>query len=99
MADEDSLNQQQAQPIQTAFPLPPPFYKSFTPENLAELRQLQESKREGQEETPSSSLPATDPPAQDLPDHLINLLPPQPPQSGPYRCFTDPYFVRGAISR
>ncbi|KAL9021810.1 MAG: hypothetical protein Q9185_001045 [Variospora sp. 1 TL-2023] len=60
--------------ISAAFPAPPPFYKSFTPENLARLSELQQG-------NPSLT-------TEDLPPDLRNLLPPSPPPPGhQYRAF------------
>ncbi|KAL8943824.1 MAG: hypothetical protein Q9216_000817 [Gyalolechia sp. 2 TL-2023] len=58
--------------ISAAFPAPPPFYKSFTPANLARLSSLQQS-------NPSLTV-------DDLPAELQNLLPPPPPDDN-YRTF------------
>ncbi|KAL9604633.1 MAG: hypothetical protein Q9219_000353 [cf. Caloplaca sp. 3 TL-2023] len=60
--------------VSAAFPAPPPFYKSFTADNLARLSALQET-------NPSLS-------ADDLPLELQNLLPPRPPAPNQqYRSF------------
>ncbi|KAI4238810.1 MAG: hypothetical protein L6R40_005665 [Gallowayella cf. fulva] len=60
--------------VSAAFPAPPPFYKSFTQSNLAQLSSLQES-------NPSLTV-------LDLPPELRNLLPPPPPPSDQhYRTF------------
>ncbi|KAI4118151.1 MAG: hypothetical protein LQ345_001737 [Seirophora villosa] len=62
--------------ISAAFPAPPPFYKSFTPANLARLSELQQ-------ENPSLT-------SDDLPPDLRNLLPPSPPPPGhQYRAFNE----------
>lgn len=49
--------------ITSAFPAPPPFYKSFTTENVARLNDLRDR----------------DPDLKDLPTELQNLLPPPAP--------------------
>ncbi|KAL8699207.1 MAG: hypothetical protein Q9201_006135 [Fulgogasparrea decipioides] len=60
--------------ISAAFPAPPPFYKSFTPANLARLSDLQQS-------NPSITI-------SELPLELHNLLPPPPPlPNNQYRIF------------
>ncbi|KAL8924920.1 MAG: hypothetical protein Q9208_003803 [Pyrenodesmia sp. 3 TL-2023] len=60
--------------ISAAFPAPPPFYKSFTPSNLARLSELEQS-------NPSLT-------SSDLPSDLRNLLPPPPPAPNEeYRIF------------
>ncbi|KAL8840755.1 MAG: hypothetical protein Q9170_001193 [Blastenia crenularia] len=66
--------------ISAAFPAPPPFYKSFTPANLASLASLQES-------NPSLT-------ANDLPSELRNLLPPAPPApKQQYRTFGETHEI------
>jgi mediator of RNA polymerase II transcription subunit 7 len=79
MADET-----QATAISAAYPAPPPFYKSFTPQNLERRREHLE---------PSAprfpdSLPASGafPDLLFLPPELRNLIPPPPP-TGQYRSF------------
>ncbi len=60
--------------ISAAFPAPPPFYKSFTPSNLALLSEIKQSN------------PAIT--NSDLPPDLRNLLPPPPPPPNKeYRTF------------
>ncbi|KAI4139209.1 MAG: hypothetical protein L6R39_006416 [Caloplaca ligustica] len=60
--------------ISAAFPVPPPFYKAFTPANLARLTELQQS-------NPSFT-------SDDLPPDLRHLLPPPPPSANQeYRTF------------
>ncbi|KAL8763504.1 MAG: hypothetical protein Q9184_000716 [Pyrenodesmia sp. 2 TL-2023] len=60
--------------ISATFPAPPPFYKSFTPSNLARLAELEQS-------NPSLT-------SNDLPSDLRNLLPPPPPPPNQeYRTF------------
>jgi len=79
MADET-----QATVISAAYPAPPPFYKSFTPQNLERRREHLE---------PSApifpdNLPASGafPDLLSLPPELRNLIPPPPP-TGRYRSF------------
>ncbi|KAL8970767.1 MAG: hypothetical protein Q9183_001363, partial [Haloplaca sp. 2 TL-2023] len=60
--------------ISAAFPAPPPFYKSFTQDNLSHLSRLREV-------NPSIT-------ALDLPPELRTLLPPPPPSpKHQYRSF------------
>ena len=63
--------------ITATFPAPPPFYKSFTPENLTRLQEL----REAAIATGSQEFPA-----KDVPEELQCLIPPEPP-TAPYRSF------------
>ncbi|KAL8719806.1 MAG: hypothetical protein Q9225_003241 [Loekoesia sp. 1 TL-2023] len=66
--------------ISAAFPAPPPFYRSFTPDNLARLSSLQQS-------NPSLT-------ADDLPPELRNLLPPPPPPPNhQYRTFGETHEI------
>ena len=79
-------DQPQPGTISAAFPAPPPFYKSFTPQNLDSLQTHLESS--GQ-----STSPATQPTTAPIPDilslppELRNLIPPPPPVEGKYRSF------------
>lgn len=70
-----------------AFPAPPPFYKSFTPANLA----LLEASTSSVISTPSSTQPSSA-----LPPALQHLTPPPPPLSGTYRCFGVSHTVNSA---
>lgn len=80
-------DQPQVGTISAAFPAPPAFYKSFTPQNLERLQEHLESS--GQ----STSSPATQPTTAPIPDllslppELRNLIPPPPPPEGKYRSF------------
>jgi len=87
--------QQQQNVLAAAFPAPPPFWQSFTPENLSAISSL----RAVQSQTSSLKTqldPATDLPIRllDLPAELRCLQPPEPPVEGIYRCFGDLYNVR-----
>lgn len=79
----------QSQPgaISAAFPPPPPFYKHFTPENLARLQEIQASTSSTEEPSTNDS---TQPPSSidldDLPLELRYLIPPAPP-TNQYRSF------------
>lgn len=58
------------------YPAPAPFYKSFTPTNLAQLRQL----RKEQPTTSDSNVLA-------LPPELRYLIPPEPPADGKWTSY------------
>ena len=75
---------EQPQPatISAAFPAPPPFYKSFTPQNLERLQA--HLKSTGQPTQPPT---ASTPDVLSLPAELRNLIPPPPPAEGKYRSF------------
>ena len=78
----------QTQPgtISAAFPAPPPFYKSFTPQNLERLQEHLESS--GQPTSPATQpTTAPIPDVLSLPPELRNLIPPPPPAEGKYRSF------------
>ena len=87
--------QQQQNVLAASFPAPPPFWQSFTPENISSISSL----RAVQSQSSSSKKeldPATDLPIRllDLPAELRCLQPPEPPVDGIYRCFGDLYNVR-----
>ncbi|KAF2136333.1 uncharacterized protein K452DRAFT_237669 [Aplosporella prunicola CBS 121167] len=90
MADENQDNI-----LSATFPAPPPFYKHFTPENRARLKELQDAaKAKGTsagEESQQSEGDAIKLP--DLPAELRYLVPPEPPTSGKYRSFGDHYDI------
>ncbi|CAF9909713.1 MAG: Mediator of RNA polymerase II transcription subunit 7 [Alectoria fallacina] len=79
-------DQPQPGTISAAFPAPPPFYKSFTPQNLESLQKYIDP--QGQ-----STSRATQPISGhvsdllSLPPELRNLVPPPPPVEGKYRSF------------
>lgn len=71
--------QPQAGAISATFPAPPPFYKSFTTENLTRLEEIRASTTSSGNADP----PARSPPAPDLtalPPELRYLIPPVPPK-------------------
>ena len=79
-------DQPQPGTISAAFPAPPPFYKSFTPQNLERLQAHLDSSSQ-------TTSPATQPTTAPIPDilslppELRNLIPPPPPAEGKYRSF------------
>jgi len=80
--------QQQPGAISAAFPAPPPFYKHFTEQNLARLKELQQQP----EPNATSAEPTNDSShLLDLPPELRFLIPPEPPSSGLYKSFGDQY--------
>ena len=77
--------QPQSGAVSAAFPAPPPFYKHFTPENLARLQEIQSSaaSQEGPTtEDTTNAVSSLDLAA--LPLELRYLIPPLPP-TGQYR--------------
>ncbi|KAH8760297.1 mediator complex, subunit Med7 [Hyaloscypha finlandica] len=84
--------QQQQNVLAAAFPAPPPFWQSFTPENLSSISSL----RAAEPQSSSSKVEpdsATELPIRllELPAELRWLQPPEPPVEGIYRCFGDLY--------
>ena len=77
----------QAQPaaISAAFPAPPPFYKSFTPQNLERQKEYLESLNLSSPKPLSTESSAPD--LLSLPPELRNLFPPPQPPDGKYRSF------------
>jgi len=83
--------QQQPSSLAAAFPAPPPFWQSFTPENLTQITSL----RAAQSLVSTKTDPAKELPIRllDLPAELRCLQPPEPPAEGIYRCFGALYNV------
>lgn len=83
---------QQPTSLATAFPAPPPFWTSFTPENLERIQSLRATSNisSSKTEDASKSLPLR---ILDLPVELRNLQPPEPPADGHFRCFGDQFWV------
>jgi mediator of RNA polymerase II transcription subunit 7 len=69
----------QQQPLKAPFPPPPPFYKSFTATNLAQLRKLRKESGTDAESTDLNVL--------NLPPELRCLIPPQPPADGTWTSY------------
>ncbi|ROT43814.1 mediator of RNA polymerase II transcription subunit 7 [Sodiomyces alkalinus F11] len=84
MAD-DAAGQQKTHA--SAFPDPPPFWKDFTPDNVAGLQQIR-CERAAKDNIPERELPARLP---HVPEHLINLQPPAEPPSRTWRVFGGQY--------
>jgi hypothetical protein len=87
-----AMEEQQASSLAAAFPSPPPFWKSFTPENLTQIAALRSAElsfprqpQDAAKEVPVRIL--------DLPSELRYLQPPEPPVDGVHRCFGDPFRV------
>lgn len=78
-------NQPPQAAISSPFPAPPPFYKSFTSQNL----EAQETYLEDTNQPTSGPLPtrASGLDLFSLPPELRNLFPPAPPPDGKYRSF------------
>lgn len=82
--------------LSAAFPAPPPFYKNFTPDNVAQLQLLKdEAKADANNnavvDEQGSGL--TDEQFKNLLPELLYLIPPEPPKSGLYQCFGEAFDV------
>lgn len=78
-----------ASAISSAFPAPPPFYKSFTPTNIA-LLAARDASHLAAEESFSSTVEGggeEGEAAAAVVGELAHLIPPLPPQDGKYRSF------------
>lgn len=75
--------------ISAAFPAPPPFYKSFTPENLEHLHRLIDPSSQSSADTLQTTETSITSIAESirLPAELHHLDPPKPPSDGKYRSF------------
>lgn len=77
----------------SAFPNPPPFWRDFTPDKIAQMEELRKNYMD-------TLLPGdiTDPSAvmrvPDVPEELVHLQPPAEPEDGKWRVFGDLYKVR-----
>ncbi|KAH8649173.1 mediator complex, subunit Med7 [Xylariales sp. PMI_506] len=90
MADED--DNQNA--VTSTFPPPPPFWKDFTPDNIARIADLKQEQAERQGISDSSSIRLTG-----LPQNLRNLQPPLEPESGSWRVFGSTYTLVDELPR
>jgi mediator of RNA polymerase II transcription subunit 7 len=85
----------EASQIATTFPDPPPFWKDFTPSNLARIESLRAEN--GSKDGSGGRLMA-------LPVDLLTLQPPAEPEDGLWRVFGESYTVgppalRAALGR
>ncbi|KAK7441313.1 hypothetical protein Landi51_10234 [Colletotrichum acutatum] len=79
MADNPDEPSQNA--LASTFPNPPPFWRDFTPENVARIEELRKAQAEKDGVT-VKDLPARIP---DVPESLINLQPPAEPLAGTWK--------------
>ncbi|KAI9886101.1 MAG: adenylosuccinase ade13 [Watsoniomyces obsoletus] len=70
--------------LSSAFPAPPPFWKHFTTENVARVKEIQQQSGVNDEEENVDD---------NIPTELRYLIPPKPPISGTYRSFGATYNV------
>ncbi|KAI1474837.1 MED7-domain-containing protein [Daldinia eschscholtzii] len=80
--------------VSSTWPPPPPFWRDFTPENLARIDELrkEQAEKEGIEDISKVRL-------QNLPRELRNLQPPLEPTEGAWRVFGDPYKLKDELPR
>ncbi|KAF8850113.1 MED7-domain-containing protein [Acephala macrosclerotiorum] len=79
---------QEAPALATAFPAPPPFWQSFTKENLDRIKELRGVAPTSKDYDGATGLPRR---ILDLPPELRLLQPPDQPADGKYRLFGDIY--------
>lgn len=80
--------------VGSIFPVPPPFYKHFTAENLARLKALRENVQlEDSGAATSETAAERSQRILDLPPELRYLVPPSPPTDGKWRNFGGNYDV------
>jgi hypothetical protein len=76
------------------YPPPPPFYKDFTPENIAQIDELRVAQSGADPRTKQDHATSLAVRLLDLPPELRSLQPPEPPADGFYRCFGIDHSVR-----
>ncbi|PHH63919.1 hypothetical protein CDD81_5367 [Ophiocordyceps australis] len=82
MADQEPLS------LASTFPNPPPFWRDFTPENIARIEELRE-KHARQDKDASGAVLRL----QDVPPDLANLEAPPEPTQERWRVFGDQYLL------
>ncbi|KAI1141865.1 MED7-domain-containing protein [Hypoxylon sp. FL0543] len=88
------MEEEQPQQVSSTWPPPPPFWRDFTPENLARINELrkQEAEKQGIEDATKIRL-------EGLPRELRNLQPPLEPADGVWRVFGDTYRLNDELPR
>lgn len=81
-------------PISSTFPAPPPFWKDFTPDNVARISDLRQEQAERDRNTDPATIRLSG-----LPENLRNLQPPQEPESGAWRVFGQTYTLKEELPR
>lgn len=93
--------QQSQRSISAAFPAPPPFWKHFTPANVAKLEELKETQKGTAQDTgkqkrdDSSALwnPSELHALEDVPRELRYLIPPSAPTEGTFEALGEQFNV------
>lgn len=75
------------------FPTPPPFWRHFTPSNVARLQQIHASHDTTQDTGDFGGI-SQDLKPEDVPEGLRLLVPPHLPDSGQYESFGEKHKVR-----
>ncbi|KAI5918007.1 mediator complex, subunit Med7 [Camillea tinctor] len=85
--------------VSSTWPPPPPFWQSFTPENIARIADLrkEKSEREGLSDSGEDALRNIR--LEGLPRGLRNLQPPLEPEDGVWRVFGDKYQLVDELPR
>ncbi|GAW13778.1 hypothetical protein ANO14919_031670 [Xylariales sp. No.14919] len=84
---------EEPQQVASTWPPPPPFWKDFTPDNVARIEDLRKEKAEslGVHDSSSGHLDIA------LPRALRNLQPPPEPDDGEWRVFGDRYRLKDEL--
>ncbi|KAI1101767.1 MED7-domain-containing protein [Jackrogersella minutella] len=88
------MEEEQPQQVSSTWPPPPPFWRDFTPENVARINELRKQQAEIEGVEDSSKIRLQDPPRE-----LRNLQPPLEPADGVWRVFGDTYRLNDELPR
>ncbi|KAI4592921.1 Mediator of RNA polymerase II transcription subunit 7 [Pestalotiopsis sp. 9143b] len=80
--------------ITSTFPPPPPFWRDFTPDNVARIADLRQEQIEREGIVDGKTVRLTG-----LPENLRNLQPPPEPTSGAWRVFGQNYALEEELPR
>ncbi|KAI0175451.1 mediator complex, subunit Med7 [Pestalotiopsis sp. NC0098] len=80
--------------ITSTFPPPPPFWRDFTPDNVARIADLRQEQVEREGIVDGKTVRLTG-----LPENLRNLQPPPEPTSGAWRVFGQNYALEEELPR
>ncbi|KAF2971556.1 hypothetical protein GQX73_g1967 [Xylaria multiplex] len=84
---------EEPQQIASTWPPPPPFWKEFTPDNVARIEDLRKEAAESSGIQNSSNIRL----GPGLPRELRNLQPPPEPENGEWRVFGDRYALKDEL--
>ena len=91
------MAEQEPYSLASAFPNPPPFWREFTADKVAQMEELKKSYMEtllpGDIPDPSTVIRVPE-----VPEELAYLQPPAEPEDGRWRVFGDLYKVRFQVS-